>query len=467
MVSSIFHRHSQPHPAPDPSTLPRPPLKTSLALSGLNVFSSSAATAPGPRPTDGLDFVPYVPPSRAREQAAMGDLSYEIAHPSKFSDWTDDGDERALPPPSLGIGLLSKARAAIKLASSSKEGSSSKSQLPHGTNITIPMPIPKATPTPTLPAAPRARAPTLAPLPAPTTESPIKRWLDLGISLSPPSSPTARRPTFIASPKKEALAVTARMTAFQFLDGASPLGAGSPSRIRRQTGIGSSAKSYAQMMSGQQTGFGTPYPDFEVDATPHAGPSNVSRHIDHIQLETVKPSRRTTAPAVPKSVTGSLTGPGPGTMSMTKITIDRSSSRSAVESKSSGSVSRRNKETIFASFKRKERIRSDKPRVQDVVAPPKIEQCKAGRQSLPAMRLKEMFNTEPSRAVPPLHNLGPAIGTSEFGVMAVKKNVGMISDIRDSPQPARADDSPLLGRQPWSPVVSRESSLSESRAASG
>jgi hypothetical protein len=451
MVSSLFHRQSQQHTLPDPSTLPRPALKTSLALSGLKAFSSSAAPS-GSRATDGLDFVPYVAPSRGRESVGMGDISYEIAHPSKFSDWTDDGDERSLPPPSLGIGLLSKARAAIKLASasSSKEGGTPKSSIVAST-------LPAAPPAskPAIAPNPKSRAPSLAPLPAPTTESPIRRWLDLGISLSPPSSPTARRPTFVASPKKQAQAVTARMTAFQFLDGASPLASasGSPSRIRRQTDVGSSARSYAQMMAGpSQSGFRSRYPEFEVDATPHPGPTTKPE-------DTVKPARRTTAPAVP--VRGASVQAGQAAMSMTKITNGTSSNADEVPSRSSSSISRRGEKTIFASFKRKERIRSDKPRARDIVAPAdtgaRVHYIVNSRQSMPAARLKEMFNTEPSRALPFTRDSLPAVETNEFGVMAVKGGTVDGANARDTPQSVRPDDSPLLGRQPWSPVVSRKS----------
>jgi hypothetical protein len=119
MVPSLFHRHThththtQPQGLSDSSSQPAT-YRSGMAMSGLAAFSSSGLPPRPNLPNDSLAFVPYTAPIRPREAQAMGDLSYELAHPSKFSDWTDDGDEHALPPPSLGIALLSKARAAIK-----------------------------------------------------------------------------------------------------------------------------------------------------------------------------------------------------------------------------------------------------------------------------------------------------------------------------------------------------------------
>lgn len=401
-------------------------------MTGLAAFSSSGLPPRPNIPSDNLAFVPYTAPIRPREAQAMGDLSYELAHPSKFSDWTDDGDDHALPPPSLGIALLSKARAAIK---ASREAVTSKH---HDEKVSgLPSASGSRSRAPTL--ATRSRAPTLAPsslsgfrsrgptivnppVPMPQPESPIHRWLDLGASFSSPASLTGIRQS--PAIRNEA---SPRVTAFQFLEGANQLS--SPSRIRRQTDIANTAQSYSNMMQAQekaqQASFINRYPDFEV-APNQAGPSRLpmaplGRAFEPLESPRTK-ARRTTTSSVLRTWDQAEVMPA-----------DNSLHHSGTQKSSS---SKKGRESLFPSFK-KTRSRNGKARAEDVgpgetnypvdSARSSQNQGTATRRSLPPVRgLRNMFSmepvvhadTRPSQKIdglPPGKPLPPA--PNEFGVM--------------------------------------------------
>jgi len=478
MVPSLFHRH---HHASSESTQPAPDPRP-LALSGLSVFSSSANPNTGSRLSDGLAFVPYTAPIRPREAAAMGDLSYELAHPSKFSDWTDDGDDHALPPPSLGIALLSKARAAIK---ASREAVSAKTSDDPKKISGLPTSRSRA---PTM-ATGRSRAPPMAPAAPPKSESPIHKWLDLGISLSPPCSPNSesRKPTRVEDELRQA---SSRMTAFQFLENANQLS--SPSRIRRQTDIAGTAHSYSQMIQandrtqaqGQgegQAAFINRYPDFEVNPSQQAGPSTISPLGKAFQHEPSprSRSRRTTTSSVLRTWDQAEITPAhmPAESSLQKSGTQKSSS------------SRKGRESLFSSFRKKER-KNGKGRAEDVdhsqwqhersepkytesISHPTHNHDSAGRRSLPPVRgLRSMFSMEPivridnrsmvdGTPLPPDKPLPPP--PTEFGVIVRPPTQDTSVDVRkpavvslNSP-PRRFDTSPLLGNLSYRLNASRMS----------
>jgi hypothetical protein len=411
----------------------------------------------------------------------MGDLSYELAHPSKFSDWTDDGDDHALPPPSLGTALLSKARAAIK---ASREAVTSK----HNDD-------PKISGLPSSSTGNRSRAPTLAPSslsgfrsrrptmvnpPLPKPESPIHRWLDLGASISPPASPTIGSRQ---SPSRRA--ESPRVTAFQFLENANQLS--SPSRIRRQTDITNTAQSYSQMIQAQersqaqaraqaQGSFINRYPDFEV-APNQAGPSSSRLPIVplgrafEVQDSPRTKARRTTTSSVLR------------TWDQAEVTpADRSLHYSGTQKSSS---SRKGKESLFSSFKKKERSRSIKTRAEDVrfdtSGRPSSNQNQnqnqtSGRRSLPPVRgLRNMFSMEPivqidARPTPSPRRDGlppdkplPMV-PNEFGMMVRAPTQETTTQSRtpafvclNSPPP---QTSSLPGKLPVRQITSRRSSSS-------
>jgi hypothetical protein len=430
MVPSLFHRHTHPQPqaqvSSDSSSQPST-YRSGMAMTGLAAFSSSGLPPRPNLPNDSLAFVPYTAPIRPREAQAMGDLSYELAHPSKFSDWTDDGDEHALPPPSLGIALLSKARAAIKAsreAVSSKHHDDSKaSGLPSSTTRSR---------APTLATSTRSRAPTLVPSslsgfrtkgssivnpPPPMPDSPIHKWLDLGASLSPPASPTAAR----QSPLNPTQA-SPRVTAFQFLESANQLS--SPSRIRRQTDIANTAQSYSNMIKAQaqaQGSFINRYPDFEV-APNQAGPSRLpmaplGRAFEPQESPRTK-ARRTTTSSVLR------------TWDQAEVVPADTSLQDSGTQKSSSS--RKGRESLFPSFK-KTRSRNGKSRAVDLDTSNRGDttrsqhQDSSTRRSLPPVRgLRNMFSMEPithadTRPSPKRDGLPPdkplPLAPNEFGVL--------------------------------------------------
>lgn len=400
-------------------------------MSGLAAFSSSGLPPRRNIPTDSLAFVPYTAPIRPREAQAMGDLSYELAHPSKFSDWTDDGDEHALPPPSLGIALLSKARAAIK---ASREAVASK----HHDDPKAPGPSssPNRSRAPTLSTSTRSRAPTLVPSSlsgfrsrAPTTavpqpqmpDSPIHKWLDLGASLSPPPPPTAAR----QSPLNQ-IQASPRVTAFQFLEGSNQLS--SPSRIRRQTHIANTALSYSNMIKAQERAhahaegsFINRYPDFEV-APNQAGPSRLPMaplgRAFEPQVSPRTKTRRTTTSSVLRTWDQAEVAPA-----------DNSIQEYGTQTTSS---SRKGRESLFPSFK-KTRSRSGKSRAEDVDTMTRSDTSRSQhqesimRRSLPPVRgLRNMFSMEPivhadARPHPKWDGLPPdkplPMAPNEFGVL--------------------------------------------------
>jgi len=446
-------------------------------MSGLAAFSASGLPPRPNLPNDSLAFVPYTAPIRPREAQAMGDLSYELAHPSKFSDWTDDGDEHALPPPSLGIALLSKARAAIK---ASREAVTSKSHddpkvsgLPSSTTRSR---------APTLATGSRSRAPTLVPSslsgfktkgssivnpPPHMPDSPIHKWLDLGASLSPPASPTAAR----QSPLNPTQA-SPRVTAFQFLESANQLS--SPSRIRRQTDIANTAQSYSNMMKAQeraqtqaQGSFINRYPDFEV-ASNQAGPSRLpiiplGRAFEPQESPRTK-ARRTTTSSVLRTWDQAEV-----------VSADISSQHSGTQKSSS---SRKGRESLFPSFK-KTRSRNGKSKAEDVDTTNRCESSRyqhqeSSRRSLPPVRgLRNMFSMEPivhadARPDPKRDGLPSdkplPLAPNEFGVL-------IRPHIRGSPDPGHGPgvislNSPpinvtgLPGRMPHKQIPPRKSSPS-------
>jgi len=405
MVPSLFHRHTITHThahaqGPSDSSSQPPAYRSGMTMSGLAAFSSSGLPPRRNIPTDSLAFVPYTAPIRPREAQAMGDLSYELAHPSKFSDWTDDGDEHALPPPSLGIALLSKARAAIK---ASREAVASKNH--DDPKSPGPSSSPDRPRAPTLGGSTRPRAPTLVPSSlsglrsrAPTAahpqpsmpDSPIHKWLDLGASLSPPPSPTTAR----QSPLNQTHA-SPRVTAFQFLEGANQLS--SPSRIRRQTDIANTALSYSNMMKAQeranaqpQSSFTNRYPDFEV-APNQAGPSRLPMaplgRAFEPQVSPRTKTRRTTTSSVLRTWDQAEVAPA-----------DNPLQKSGTQK---SSASRKGRDSLFPSF-RKSRSRSGKSRAEDVDptirddASRSQHQDSVARRSLPPVRgLRTMFSMEP------------------------------------------------------------------------
>ena len=432
MVPSLFHRHAhtnapiQPQGPSDAASLPST-YRSGMTMSGLAAFSSSGLPPRPNLPNDSLAFVPYTAPIRPREAQAMGDLSYELAHPSKFSDWTDDGDDHALPPPSLGIALLSKARAAIK---ASREAVTSKhhddpkvSGLPSSTTRSR---------APTLATGSRSRAPTLVPSslsafrtkgssivnppPPPMPDSPIHKWLDLGASLSPPASPAAAR----QSPLNPAQA-SPRVTAFQFLEGANQLS--SPSRIRRQTDIANTAHSYSNMIKAQaqaQGSFINRYPDFEV-APNQAGPSRLptaplGRAFEPQESPRTK-ARRTTTSSVLRTWDQAEVAPADNSL------LDSGTHKS--------SSSKKGRESLFPSFK-KTRSRSGKLRAEDIDTTTRGDTSRSQhqesttRRSLPPVRgLRNMFSMEPivhadARLSPKRDRLPPdkplPLAPNEFGV---------------------------------------------------
>jgi hypothetical protein len=430
MVPSLFHRHNHTHTQSqgltDSSSEP-PIYRSGMTMSGLAAFSSSGLPPRPNLPNDSLAFVPYTAPIRPREAQAMGDLSYELAHPSKFSDWTDDGDEHALPPPSLGIALLSKARAAIK---ASREAVTSKH---HDDSKFTGLPSTSTrSRAPTLATGSRSRAPTLVPSslsgfrskgssivnpPPPMPDSPIHKWLDLGASLSPPASPTAAR----QSPLNPGQA-SPRVTAFQFLESANQLS--SPSRIRRQTDIANTAQSYSNMIKAQaqaQGSFINRYPDFEV-APNQAGPSRLpmvplGRAFEPQESPRTK-ARRTTTSSVLRTWDQAEVAPA-----------DTSLQDSGTQKSSS---SRKGRESLFPTFK-KTRSRHGKSRAEDVETTNRGDPTRsqhqeiATRRSLPPVRgLRNMFSMEPivqadARPSPNRDGLPPdkplPLAPNEFGVL--------------------------------------------------
>jgi hypothetical protein len=392
-------------------------------MTGLAAFSSSGLPPRPNLPNDSLAFVPYTAPIRPREAQAMGDLSYELAHPSKFSDWTDDGDEHALPPPSLGIALLSKARAAIK---ASREAVTSKH---HDESKTSGLPSSSTrSRAPTLATSTRSRAPTLVLSslsgfrtkgssivnpPPPMPDSPIHKWLDLGASLSPPASRQSPLNPTQASP---------RVTAFQFLESANQLS--SPSRIRRQTDIANTAQSYSNMIKAQaqaQGPFISRYPDFEV-APNQAGPSRLpmaplGRAFEPQESPKTK-ARRTTTSSVLRTWDQAEVVPA-----------DNSLQESGTQKSSS---SRKGRESLFPSFK-KTRSRTGKSRAEDIDTTDRGDttrsqnQASTTRRSLPPVRgLRSMFSMEPivntdARPSPRGDGLPPdkplPLAPNEFGVL--------------------------------------------------
>jgi hypothetical protein len=478
MVPSLFLRH---HHAPSESTQP-PPGPRPLALSGLSVFSSSANPNTGTRLSDGLAFVPYTAPIRPREAAAMGDISYELAHPSKFSDWTDDGDDHALPPPSLGIALLSKARAAIKASREAVSVSAKTSDESEREKISgLPTSRSRA---PTM-APGRSRAPTMAPVVPPKSESPIHKWLDLGISLSPPCSPIsnsdAHKSTRVEDELRQA---SSRMTAFQFLENANQLS--SPSRIRRQTDVVGTAQSYSQMIQANerpqaqnqaqgQTSFINRYPDFEVNPSQQASPSTtalppLSKAFQQEPSPRSK-ERRTTTSSVLRTWDQAEITPAPADSSLQKSGTQKSSS------------SRKGRESLFSSFRKKERSRNGKARAEDVdhshdsrnavesTSRLGQNQDSAARRSLPPVRgLRSMFSMEPivriedrprNDGMPPDKPLPPP--PTEFGVIVRGPTQSDVVDVErpavvslNSP-PRRFDTSPLLGNLSYRLIGSRKS----------
>jgi hypothetical protein len=436
MVPSLFHRHNHTHTQPqaqvssDSSSQP-PTYRSGMTMSGLATFSSSGLPPRPNLPNDSLAFVPYTAPIRPREAQAMGDLSYELAHPSKFSDWTDDGDEHALPPPSLGIALLSKARAAIK---ASREAVTSKH---HDDSKFTGLPSTSTrSRAPTLATGSRSRAPTLVPSslsgfrskgssivnpPPPMPDSPIHKWLDLGASLSPPASPTAAR----QSPLNPGQA-SPRVTAFQFLESANQLS--SPSRIRRQTDIANTAQSYSNMIKAQerahaqaQGSFINRYPDFEV-APNQAGPSRLPMAPLGSAFEPQESprtkARRTTTSSVLRTWDQAEVVPA-----------DNSLQDSGTQKSSS---SRKGRESLFPSFK-KTRSRNGKSRAEDVETANRGDTTRSQhqesttRRSLPPVRgLRNMFSMEPivhadARPSPKRDGLPPdkplPLAPNEFGVL--------------------------------------------------
>jgi hypothetical protein len=394
---------------------------------------------------------------------SMGDVSYELAHPSKFSDWTDDGDERALPPPSLGIALLSKARAAIK---ASKEAVSSASR--HEAEA-------KTTGIPTSSNS-RSRAPTISPFPTPKAESPIHRWLDLGLSLSPPCSPGSEfRQSRVQDELRQA---SGRMTAFQFLEGGSQLA--SPSRIRRQTDAAGRSPSYVVKLetnerTGTQAAFLNHYPDFEVD-TRQDGPSSSNSKLGKpFQQEpptgsTSKTSRRIT--------TASVLRP----LDQTEVIPRQAESSRRSLGPEKGSISRKGRESLFSTFKRRDRARS-KARAEDAVQPPgrshnfnAAEQSasdtgnsSALRQSLPPppMRgLRAMFSMEPIVQIVNQSTNGAVsekplpVPPTEFGMMVraptAESPVVVPAVVSLNSPPQKFDTSPLLGNISWRYSSSRK-----------
>jgi hypothetical protein len=433
MVPSLFHRHNhththaqpQAHSSSDSSSQP-PTYRSGMTMSGLAAFSSSGLPPRPNLPNDSLAFVPYTAPIRPREAQAMGDLSYEFAHPSKFSDWTDDGDEHALPPPSLGIALLSKARAAIK---ASREAVTSKH---HDEPKPAGLPSTTRSRAPTLATGSRSRAPTLVPSslsgfrskgssivnpPPPMPDSPIHKWLDLGASLSPPTSPTAAR----QSPFNPTQA-SPRVTAFQFLESANQLS--SPSRIRRQTDIANTAQSYSNMIKAQaqaQGSFINRYPDFEV-APNQAGPSRLpmaplGRAFESQESPRSK-ARRTTTSSVLRTWDQAEV-----------IPADNSLQDSGTQKSSS---SKKGRESLFPSFK-KTRSRNGKSRAEDLDTTSRGDTTRSQhqesttRRSLPPVRgLRNMFSMEPivhadTRPSPKRDGLPPdkplPLAPNEFGVL--------------------------------------------------
>jgi len=393
MGPSLFHRHTY---SQAPESTSQPIHRSGLAMTGLAAFSSSGLPPRSNFRTDNLAFVPYTAPIRPREAQAMGDISYELAHPSKFSDWTDDGDEHALPPPSLGIALLSKARAAIK---ASREAVTTKyhddikvsgSGLPSSTaRSRAPILAPSSL------SGFRSRGPTIVNPPIPKPESPLHRWLDLGACTSPTTSPKEIRPSSPAS-KGAYGNESPRVTAFQFLEGANQLS--SPSRIRRQTDISNTAKSYSQMMQAQersqaQVSFVNRYPDFEVGpnqagpSKPRLTPATLGRAFEPQESPRAK-ARRTTTSSILRTWDQAEVVPA-----------DRILHRSGTQKSSS---CRKGKDSMFLSFRRKGGSRSGKARAEDIdrsqdVEPGRSSQTtSSGRRSLPPVRgLRNMFSMEP------------------------------------------------------------------------